>query len=126
MGLRPVSLVAVTSLLARRPDMRRMTPADVADIRTVPARGLSEIPACTHEGTSAAHWNSGAPRARSFSRVLFRTVHLADGLRRKALRLQVRVGYPVAESQHAGSGQCCRQGAAPPDGVGWRCEQRAA
>jgi arginase family protein len=64
----------------------------------------------------------------SFSRVLFRTSHLAvagevrigraDGLRRRALRLQERVGYPVAESQKAGSGQCCRQGAAPPDGVG--------
>ena len=39
-------------------------------------------------------------------------------LRRRALRLQERVGYPVAESQQAGSGQCCRQGAAPPDGVG--------
>ena len=41
-----------------------------------------------------------------------------DGLRRRALRLQERVGYPVAESQQAGSGQCYRQGAAPPDGVG--------
>ena len=56
------------------------------------------------------------------------TIHLAvaggvhigrgDGLRRRALRLQERVGYPVAESQQAGSGQCYRQGAAPPDGVG--------
>jgi hypothetical protein len=47
-------------------------------------------------------------------------VHIgrADGLRRRALRLQERVGYPVAESQQAGSGQCYRQGAAPPDGVG--------
>src|SRR5215468_10767407 len=47
-------------------------------------------------------------------------VHIgrADGLRRGALRLQERVGYPVAESQQAGSGQCYRQGAAPPDGVG--------
>ena len=39
-------------------------------------------------------------------------------LRRRALRLQERVGHPVAESQQAGSGQCCRQGAAPPGGVG--------
>ena len=33
-------------------------------------------------------------------------VHIgrADGLRRRALRLQERVGYPVAESQQAGSG----------------------
>ena len=47
-------------------------------------------------------------------------VHIgrADSLRRGALRLQERVGYPVAESQQAGSDQCCRQGAAPPDGVG--------
>jgi len=47
-------------------------------------------------------------------------VHIgrAGGLRRKALRLQERVGYPVAESQQAGSGQYYRQGAAPPDGVG--------
>jgi hypothetical protein len=47
-------------------------------------------------------------------------VHIgrADGLRRRALRLQERVGYPVAESQQAGSGQCYRHGAAPPDGVG--------
>ena len=47
-------------------------------------------------------------------------VHIgrADGLRRRALRPQERVGYPVAESQQAGSGQCCREGAAPPDGVG--------
>src|ERR1700733_11910602 len=47
-------------------------------------------------------------------------VHIgrADALRRRALRLQERVGYPVAESQQAGSGQCYRQGAAPPDGVG--------
>src|SRR5581483_1621614 len=38
-------------------------------------------------------------------------VHIgrADGLRRGALRLQERVGYPVAESQQAGSGQCYRQ-----------------
>jgi hypothetical protein len=42
----------------------------------------------------------------------------ADGLRRRALRLQERVGYPIAESQQAGSGQRYRQGAAPPDGVG--------
>ena len=39
-------------------------------------------------------------------------------LRRSGLGLQERVGYPVAESQQAGSDQCCRQGAAPPDGVG--------
>jgi RNA polymerase sigma factor (sigma-70 family) len=39
-------------------------------------------------------------------------------LRRRALRLQERVGYPIAESQQAGPDQCCRQGAAPPDGVG--------
>ena len=47
-------------------------------------------------------------------------VHIgrADGLRRRAWRLQERVGYPVAESQQAGSGQCYRQGAAPPDGIG--------
>ena len=47
-------------------------------------------------------------------------VHIgrADGLRRGALGLLERVGYPVAESQQAGSGQCCRQGAAPPGGVG--------
>jgi hypothetical protein len=47
-------------------------------------------------------------------------VHIgrADSLRRRALRLQERVGYPVAESQQAGSGECNRQGAAPPDGVG--------
>jgi hypothetical protein len=30
----------------------------------------------------------------------------ADGLRRRAVRLQERVGYPVAESQQAGSGHC--------------------
>ena len=57
-----------------------------------------------------------------------RTIHLAvaggvhtgraDGLRRRALRLREWVGYPVAESQQAGSGQCYRQGAPPPDGVG--------
>jgi hypothetical protein len=41
----------------------------------------------------------------------------ADGLRRRELRLQERVGYPVAESQQADSGQSDRQGAAPPDGV---------
>ena len=41
-----------------------------------------------------------------------------DGLRRGALCLQERVGYPVSESKEAGSRQCQRQGAAPPDGVG--------
>ena len=41
-----------------------------------------------------------------------------DGLRWGALCLQERVGQPVAESQQAGSGQCYRQGAAPPDGIG--------
>jgi hypothetical protein len=43
---------------------------------------------------------------------------LADTWTWGGLRLQKRVGYPVAESQQAGSGQCYRQGAAPPDGVG--------
>ena len=47
-----------------------------------------------------------------------KTIAGPDGLRRRALRLQERVGYPVAESQQAGPGQCYRQGAAPPDGVG--------
>jgi hypothetical protein len=42
----------------------------------------------------------------------------ADGLRQRELRLQEWVGYPVAELQQASPGQCYRQGAAPPDGVG--------
>src|SRR5262249_58728052 len=50
----------------------------------------------------------------------------ADGLRRRALRLQERGGDPVAGAPQAGSGQCCRPGAAPPDGGGGGCEQRAA
>jgi hypothetical protein len=101
-------------------------------------RGVKIRTRCVHAGSDegstnvlSAKLNSLAScclRARSFSRVLFRTIHLAvaggvhigraDGLRRRALRLQERVGYPVAESQQAGSDQCCRQGAAPPDGVG--------
>jgi hypothetical protein len=44
--------------------------------------------------------------------------HFRCRLQRRGLRLQERVGYPVAKSQEAGPSQCQRNGAAPPDGVG--------
>ena len=49
---------------------------------------------------------------------LRRSLCLQCRLKRSALRLQERVGYAVTEPQQAGSGQCQRHRATPPDGVG--------
>jgi hypothetical protein len=111
-------------------DLHAITSSRVPDMqsgvrRHSPASGMCAVTALV---IAARVGGVEGRSAGSFSRVLFRTIQLAvaggvhigraDGLARRALRLHERVGYPVAESQQAGSDQCCRQGAAPPDRVG--------
>jgi NADH dehydrogenase len=89
------------------------------------APGMTTTPRDRAANGSTSTWPVGSGTEPALRRTAVHVqlaggIHIgrADGLRRRAFRLQERVGYPVAESQQAGPGQCCRQSAAPPDGVG--------
>jgi carbamoyltransferase len=97
-----------------------------ADYRTIrdlrPERDALQVETMTPWGP-APHWVEGASRAllerlaagpASVTALPDDSRALLEGLRRKRLLYLER----AAESRQAGSGQCCRQGAAPPDGVG--------
>ena len=108
----------MTSLLLRRPASAGACRGHAVAPRF--AAGVSTLTACAPAVSwqlRRTRYNQDQPYSglHTFAGIPHR---LRCRLRRRALRLQERVGYPIAESELAGPGQCCRQGAAPPDGVG--------